>query len=217
MQLNDEPQSHYDILELTTDATPQEIRSAYLRLKSSYSKDNLASYSVYSREETEELLSKIEEAYLVLSNPERRRAYDQSNQIASDVMSGMDHPMYRPEPVPAPVMPSISGPSLTQTIPEPFFNSHEIDGFVATDMEWTGASLKRIRESKRISIEDLSDYTRISKNYLIAIEDEAFDRLPAAVYVRGFLQQISKRLKLPTEVVVNKFIQRLKSARPDKF
>jgi DnaJ-class molecular chaperone len=77
MHLNDEPLSLYDVLELTPDATPQEIRSAYLRLKSSYGKDNIAHYTVFSREETETMLANIENAYLTLSNPERRRNYDQ--------------------------------------------------------------------------------------------------------------------------------------------
>ena len=231
MQLNDEPLSYYDILELTADATPQEIRSAYLRLRASYSKDNVANYSVYSREETDQMLHKIEEAYLILSNPERRRAYDLSHhgQTASSPFHA-DHSSFRAEAVPAPVMPSISGvssmnppasvrPSSSSTSPykDPFFAHTDTDSFVASEQEWSGSAIKRIRESKRISIEDLADYTRISKNYLIALEEEAYQKLPAVVYVRGFLQQVSKRLKLPTEIVVQKYVERLKTARPDKF
>lgn len=221
MQLNDEPLSYYDILELTADATPQEIRSAYLRLKSSYSKDNVANYSVYTREETDQMLQKIEEANLVLSNPERRKAYDLSHQGHSSVNSPThhaDHSSFRAEAVPTPIMPSISGtaPSHPQ-FQDPFFTQTETDGFISSEIEWSGSALRRIRESKRISIEDLADYTRISKTYLIAIEEEAYQKLPAIVYVRGFLQQVSKRLKLPADLVVSKYIDRLKSARPDKF
>ena len=217
MQLNDEPLSYYDILELTADATPQEIRSAYLRLKSSYSKDNVANYSVYSREETDALLQKIEEAYLILSNPERRKAYDLSGNAG--VSTGQaEHSMFRAESsTPATIIPSISPVNMNTPAPDPFFAHHEADGFVASEQEWSGSAIRRIRESKRITIEDLADYTRISKNYLMALEEEAYQRLPAVVYVRGFLQQVSKRLKLPTEMVVQKYIQRLKAARPDKF
>jgi len=224
MQLNDEPLSYYDTLELTADATPQEIRSAYLRLRASYSKDNVANYSVYSREETDQMLQKIEEAYLILSNPERRRAYDLSHHgQASSSPFHADHSSFRAEAVPAPVMPSIAGVSSMNPPPsaspykDPFFAHSDTDSFVAAEQEWSGSAIKRIRESKRISIEDLADYTRISKNYLIALEEEAYQKLPAVVYVRGFLQQVSKRLKLPTEVVVQKYVERLKTARPDKF
>lgn len=208
MQLNDEPLSYYDILELTADATPQEIRSAYLRLKSSYSKDNVANYSVYTREETDQMLQKIEESYLILSNPERRKAYDLSHQGHTSVTS---HSSFRSNPVPTPVVPVINNSQ-----PDSFFVHSDADSFTG-EHEWSGTAIKRARESKRITIEDLSDYTRISKNYLIALEEEAYQKLPAVVYVRGFLQQISKRLKLPVDTVVQKYIERLKAARPDKF
>ena len=213
MQLNDEPLSYYDILELTADATPQEIRSAYLRLKASYGKDNVASYSVYTREETDQLQQKIEEAYLILSNPERRRSYDLSGNVGV-TSAQAEHSSFRAEAVPAPIIPAIS--TITPTV-DPFFAHHEADNIVATEQEWSGRAIKRIRESKRVSIEDLADYTRISKNYLIALENDDYQKLPAVVYVRGFLQQVSKRLKLPADVVVLKYIQRLKAARPDKF
>ncbi len=217
MQLNDEPLSYYDTLELTADATPQEIRSAYLRLKSSYSKDNVANYSVYTREETDEMLKKIEEAYLILSNPERRKAYDLSHQGHSSVSSQAEHSSFRAEAAPTPIMPSISGSMSSTPEVDPFFAHSEADSIASTEQEWSGSSIRRIRESKRVTIEDLADYTRISKSYLIALEEENYQKLPAVVYVRGFLQQISKRLKLPTELVVQKYIERLKTARPDKF
>ena len=217
MQLNDEPLSYYDTLELTADATPQEIRSAYLRLKSSYSKDNVANYSVYTREETDEMLKKIEEAYLVLSNPERRKAYDLSHQGHTSVSTQAEHSSFRAEAAPAPIMPSISGNMSSTPEIDPFFTHSEADSLASTEQEWSGSSIRRIRESKRVTIEDLADYTRISKSYLIALEEENYQKLPAVVYVRGFLQQISKRLKLPTELVVQKYIERLKTARPDKF
>lgn len=214
MQLNDEPQTYYDVLELTVDATPQEIRSAYLRLKSSYGKDNIANYSIYSREETEQLLQKIEEAYLILSNPERRRAYD----VSHHGQLGIADPQFDSAEIPSPVMPSIQSPSpvaLSATV-----SNNSSDSFLQSNhepsQEWSGADIRRARESRRITLEDLADYTRISKSYLMAIEEEAFQRLPAVVYVRGFLQQISRRLKLPTETVVQKYIERLKAGRPEK-
>lgn len=216
MQLNDEPLSYYDILELTADATPQEIRSAYLRLKASYGKDNVANYSVYTREETDQMLQKIEESYLILSNPERRKAYDLSHQGHSSVTSTSDHShsSFRaetPSETPVPTTTATVMPAYTDS----FFTSND-DAF-AGEQDWSGATLKRVRESRRISIEDLADYTRISKNYLLALEEENYQKLPAVVYVRGFLQQVSKRLKLPTDQVVQKYIERLKAARPDKF
>jgi hypothetical protein len=63
-------------------------------------------------------------------------------------------------------------------------------------IEWHGAFLKKNREAYKISIEELSNTTKITKTYINAIETDSFIKLPAAVYVRGFITQISKALRL---------------------
>jgi curved DNA-binding protein CbpA len=218
MNLSDDPISLYEVLELTPDATPQEIRSAYLRLKSSYGKDNIAHYTLFSREEVESMLHKIEDAYLTLSNPEKRRAYDQSQGHSSS--SHVEA---------VPTVTSIAQPR-EEAKTETSFNmmaasllsggsentQSDIEVLIQNEQEWGGAAIRRVREAKRITLDDLSDYTRISKSYLAALEDEDYNRLPAVVYVRGFLQQVGKRLKLPSDVLIQKYVLRMKSARPDK-
>ncbi len=246
MNLFEEHSSHYDVLELTADATPQEIRSAYLRLKSAYSKDNIAHYTLFSRDETESVLQKIENAYIILSNPEKRRAYDQAQgltQIGSTPLE-IGHQAYSPNDFAAGGYGLNVNPTSTFDTTDPFASSppfvgspqnrpplnpprtsttlqsdlsysmgsqSEIDTLIAAEKEWSGAFLKRIRELKKMTLDDLSDYTRISRIYLHAIEEEDFKKLPAAVYVRGFLQQVGKRLKLPVEPLVQHYLERYKS------
>ena len=233
MHLNDEPLSLYDVLELTPDATPQEIRSAYLRLKSSYGKENIAHYTLFSREETESMLQKIETAYLTLSNPERRRAYDHEN--GQGTLSHPFHEMgsYGLTQTPSsfdqtPEQNALVSSAFTQPVSQPLFqtslhpaqpsqlNFSDVDTLIQNEQEWSGAAIKRIREARRMTLDDLSDYTRISKSYIHALEEEDYNKLPAIVYVRGFLQQVGKRLKIPTDTLMQKYLLRLKTTRPDK-
>jgi curved DNA-binding protein CbpA len=69
--------NHYEILEVQPGAPQHEIYKAYVRARSIYSQDNPALYSMFSREESRELLRLIEEAHRVLSNPSLRLEYDQ--------------------------------------------------------------------------------------------------------------------------------------------
>lgn len=79
---------------------------------------------------------------------------------------------------------------------------------IAQETEWRGTTLKRIRELRRYSLDDIAQITKISKTYLIAIEEEAFAKLPAPVFVRGFLLQISRTLKIPPEPVAAAYMAR---------
>ncbi len=216
MHLNDDPLSLYDILELTPDATPQEIRSAYLRLKSAYGKDNIAHYSVFSREETEQMLQNVENAYLTLSNPEKRRSYDQNQGLTG----GAPQESATPGHLSFQNSSALTSMTLKATVSAPVQTSEaqssDLDLIVTNEQSWSGPAIRRIREAKRITLEDLSDYTRISRAYLNALEEENFPRLPAQVYVRGFLQQVSKRLKLPAEQVTKQYLERMKASQPEK-
>ena len=71
-----ENQTHYEVLELTADASPQEIQLAYHRVKQAFARNSGALYSLVSDEETQSLIRRIEEAFRVLSSPESRRRYD---------------------------------------------------------------------------------------------------------------------------------------------
>jgi curved DNA-binding protein CbpA len=79
------------------------------------------------------------------------------------------------------------------------------DGFLVridADERLGGAFLREVRESYCVSLEDFSFETKISRKYLLAIEQERFHELPASVYVRGFITQIAKYLSLPVEKIV---------------
>jgi cytoskeleton protein RodZ len=51
-----------------------------------------------------------------------------------------------------------------------------------------GALLRECRETKGLSLEDLSRDTRISLRLLLALEEDRFEDLPAPIFVRGFIR-----------------------------
>ena len=61
-----------------------------------------------------------------------------------------------------------------------------------------GRILAEAREARGLSLEEVERDTRISRRYLVALEDEDFAAFPAQVQARGFLRLYSQYLALDT-------------------
>jgi len=65
-----------------------------------------------------------------------------------------------------------------------------------------GERFRKIRSDRRISLSEVSRATKIRVKYLEAIEEGAYDRLPAEVYVKGFLKSYAGHLGVPEEAIL---------------
>lgn len=82
---------------------------------------------------------------------------------------------------------------------------------IAAAEEFDGALLQRIRVYKNISLEKLSESTRISRPYLSALEAGDYKSLPAAVFVRGFVVQVARQLGLDEKKVADSYMKGFKA------
>jgi flagellar biosynthesis protein FlhG len=79
---------------------------------------------------------------------------------------------------------------------------------ITPDTDFTGSILRAVRHSKGIRLEDVAGRTKIGLNYLSAIENDDFGSLPAAVYVRGFVNELAKVLRLDATQVARTYVRR---------
>jgi cytoskeletal protein RodZ len=64
---------------------------------------------------------------------------------------------------------------------------------------FVGASLKQMRKSKKLSIEDAAKGIYVVPSLVIALEEESFDNIGPSVYVKGHLKNYATFLGLPAE------------------
>src|SRR5438105_4035681 len=76
-------QNYYELLEISASASQEEILKAYNRARATYGHNSPALYSLFNKEEAQELLRFIDEAYMVLSNQFKRKQYDQNTLAVS--------------------------------------------------------------------------------------------------------------------------------------
>jgi len=68
-----------------------------------------------------------------------------------------------------------------------------------------GESLKREREMRGVTLEEISAATRIASRFLRAIENEEWDQLPGGVFNRGFVRAVARYLGLDEESIVAEY------------
>ncbi len=84
--------------------------------------------------------------------------------------------------------------------------------------ETLGQYLKRERESRSISLRELSKNTRISVVFLEALEKDDFEAFPRQEFILGFLQGYARQLGLKGEEVLRRYrIQAELAGRKQKF
>ncbi len=69
-----------------------------------------------------------------------------------------------------------------------------------------GAFLQKARRELGVAIKDISGRTKISVMMLRYIEADEVSELPAKVYLKGYLTQVARLLKLPAQEFVTKYL-----------
>jgi len=234
-------QTFYEILEVSPDATQQDIHTAYQKAKAAYSLNSPSLYSTFTLEEAHQLMHLIEEAFTVLSDPSRRNDYDKQL-IKSNNSSASPHlalttsttnlPDFQPPSSSPGSNSGIQGASAMahslkiskkEPLPEGFgktrFSVYEVDQAfedeIATTTLFDGTFLQKVRLYKHVNLEQMSEDTRISRTYLRAVESNDYDALPAAVFVRGFIVQFARILGLNEKQVVDSYMTLYRNAKQE--
>jgi flagellar biosynthesis protein FlhG len=255
-------QTHYEVLGISAQATPEEVERAYRFTLELYGDGALATYSLLDPADVRRARARVQEAYEVLRDPARRHAYDQGHGFASlgpgVVASNLNRrpqppasaPAASPAPAAAPVIastaagtslgepaaeahapeamgdppgapseatpaaaPRLTDPSAAPAAapvtggapPRPAAGAFGRTAHVLPE-PITGAVLRRYREERGISLRDIANQSKIGTRYLEYIEGDRHDMLPAAVYLRGFLQEYARALGLDPRRTANSYM-----------
>lgn len=203
--------NYYELLEIKPDATREEVERAYREAVEMYSPGNKATYGLFSPEEREEISSIINAAYNVLSHEESRRMYNiklfgGDIPTSSEKMAGPDarefilkgDHIFKKDIKEEPIKSFQDGDGIEKSEPDISWNEVEkVDGGI----------LKQMRTDKNILLEDISGETKIGIRYLKAIEENNLKELPPPAYLKGFIKQYLKYLKLDAERFAEKYMK----------
>lgn len=195
------PDSHYELLEVPPTASFEDIRRANRRIRDIYGAESIAVSGLYDPASLEAVHRRLDLAFATLMDAAKRKDYD--NELFPDGVPLPAPTVHESVPVqragkpddadvlaPRPAMPEIS-----QTT------------------EYSGPLLRQIREAVGVELREVAERSKIGMAYLQALESEHFQRLPAQVYVRGFLAEYARALGLDVERVKQTYLDRYRSGR----
>jgi cytoskeleton protein RodZ len=76
-----------------------------------------------------------------------------------------------------------------------------------------GEKFRKAREKKGLSLDDVSNVTKIGSRMLQAIEEEKFDQLPGGVFNKGFIRAYAKHLGINDQEAVTEYLECLRQAQ----
>ncbi len=188
--MDERVETHYDILGLDPRASREQVEKAFGFCLEMYGENAMATYSLLDGEEVEAARARIREAYEVLSDPARRRDYDLS--------LGVTPPGSALLPFPSPAAGEDAAAAAS--------GQPELD-LPAGPV--TGADLRRLRETRGVSLREIAQVSKIGIRFLEYIEGDRFPFLPAPVYLRGFLQEYAKVVGLDPRRTAEAYMARV--------
>jgi hypothetical protein len=128
-----------------------------------------------------------------------------------------------PAPVPPPAAPARGPIRLDREIPappaaavQPAATPLPLTAAVTPEPEvpmpegaaWTGEALRRVREARGLTVQQIADRTKVTRHHVENIEAERFPALPAPVYLRGILLSLARELRLDGQKVARAYLDR---------
>ena len=205
-------QDYYNLLEISPKASFEEVRSAYDQAISIYATDSIATYTLFTQNERELILSRLAEAYKTLTNSQLRKEYNHlliERGERSPQEMGFSSPEESNEA--RGKLLEVSVESLTQKQQEAkdeTLPSNTNLSLFDSQISVTGKIIKTIRTTQEISLEEIFKQTNISRETLEDIEEERFEKLPALVYLRGFLKAYANILQVNQTEMVDGYVKR---------
>jgi curved DNA-binding protein CbpA len=205
-------QNYYKLLEISPKASFEEVRVAYDQAINIYSSDSISTYSLFTEKERKQILSRLTEACKTLTNGRLRKEYDHLLMERGE-LTDQEVGLYSADDscVPKGKLADVDVESLTpketSINPEGQTAGINLDLFEGQTSVF-GKDIKAVRLAKEIGLEEIHQKTNIPQKTLEDIEEDRFERLPALVYLKGFLKSFAKILNVNQNTMVNGYIER---------
>ncbi len=110
-------------------------------------------------------------------------------------------------PAAVPALPHVEPPPPPASRPDQGPARAEEVFFVPEGTRFTGEVLRRAREARGLTIQQICERTKITRHHIENLESDRYEKLPAPVYMRGILMAMAKELRLDGQKVARSYLE----------
>ncbi len=201
----------YELLNLRVDATGQDIRNAYILALATYHPDSLASYGVLSPEERRSVLDRVEQAFETLGNAEARKAYDAL--ILPTRLEFQQRAFFRKSTERLEIEDAGKRKKLRDRLRSLLFpakskkkrrepangNNRRYGKPLKKSRNLRGEHLKRVREERGLTIEDVAQISGLDRGILRLLEEDEAASLPGGKETYDLVRRYASFLGIDAE------------------
>lgn len=225
------PLTYYEIFGLGRGCSILDINNQYERLKKVYVIENPMLRDIFDDESLFVYNAFLDSVYRELTNHELRKEYDmEMEEHLNSLEESFPDTFFLSEVVKRYNRNKKGGKKLIKK--DVFGREADKKNFVVEDLDYVdsntlfekymnetikGEILKKIREEIGISVKAIVSSTKISSFIVHAIENDEYGKLPADIYVKGFLANYCKAVKLNSsnsDKVINDYLKIKNSFHP---
>ena len=204
--------NYYELLRISYNASSFEVRQAYKHMLAIYEENSLATYSLFTEDERKLILSKIEDAFMILIDDEKRKAYDNDLVNAGEAPDNLLTAREKKKAIPIYQTSKARANNNSLARIKKKIREKEAGDLTATMLrgdQISGKDLKNVRESLGIELEEIFQVTKISPTALVAIEKDDVANLPPKIYLISFLKSYAEALQLDPRQIVEGYIKNI--------
>ena len=208
---NFEGLNYYEILKIPSNSSSFEIKRAYQDALSIYNEDSLVTYSLFSKEERNNILKTVKEAYSTLMDKNKRSAYDAILLDSGQIEVSMTSIQNQRKPPHDHTCNRADSDNFDERAKKKLRKKkiETLSDEVLSKDLISGDDLKKMRKAAGIELSEINAVTKISASVLQSMEENRIESLPPNLYLKNFLRHYAEMLQIDPQKVIDGYLKNI--------
>jgi DnaJ-class molecular chaperone len=208
---NFEELTYYEILKIPANSPSFEIKRAYNDALAIYNENSLVTHSLFSNEERDNIFQTLKEAFLTLTDEDKRAAYDSILGDSGQVEVSIPSIQNQKKPARAHTYNMTDNDNFAERVRKKS-REKEVEKFlneILSKDSISGDDLKKLREAFEVEISEINTITRISVSVIKAMEENRIEDLPPGLYLKNFLKLYVETLQIDSQRIIDGYLKNI--------